>query len=101
MLHRLTNVHIYAPEDLGLCHLLVAAGKIIAISKDRIEIPVELLQSDEDFNGRRLIPGLIDAHAHITGGGGEAGFSTRVPALNLSQFTCAGVTSVIGLLGTD
>jgi len=101
MLHRLRNVRIFAPQDLGLCHLLVAAGKIAAISKEPIEISAELLQSDEDFEAKRLIPGLVDAHAHITGGGGEAGFSTRVPALNLSQYTRAGITSVIGLLGTD
>ncbi|HJW44885.1 MAG TPA: beta-aspartyl-peptidase, partial [Lysobacter sp.] len=52
-------------------------------------------------DGRRLIPGLIDGHVHVTGGGGEAGFSTRVPAPMLSRYTRAGVTSVVGLLGTD
>lgn len=54
-----------------------------------------------DVQGASLAPGFIDAHAHITGGGGEAGPSTRVPPLNLSQFTSAGVCSVVGLLGTD
>ena len=54
-----------------------------------------------DLEGRRLIPGLIDGHVHVTGGGGEAGFSTRVPAPMLSRYTRAGVTSVVGLLGTD
>ncbi|MDX1655078.1 MAG: beta-aspartyl-peptidase, partial [Candidatus Competibacteraceae bacterium] len=50
---------------------------------------------------RRLIPGLIDAHAHLTGGGGEAGFASRVPPPPLSHYTRAGVTTVVGLLGTD
>ena len=54
-----------------------------------------------DLEGRRLIPGFIDGHAHVTGGGGESGFSSRVPPLPLGQFTRAGVTSVIGVLGTD
>ena len=38
---------------------------------------------------------------HVTGGGGEAGFRTRVPPLPLSRFTTAGITTVVGLLGTD
>jgi len=101
MIHRLNNVNLYSPDPLGLCNVLVAASKIVAISKDMIEIDETILVSDEDFGGKRLVPGLIDGHAHITGGGGEAGFKTKVPAVNLSQYTKAGVTSVIGLLGTD
>ncbi|MCF6320114.1 MAG: beta-aspartyl-peptidase [Proteobacteria bacterium] len=101
MIHRLSNVEIYAPVPMGICHLLIAAGKIVAISKNTIEIDQNLLASDIDFAGKRLIPGLIDGHAHITGGGGEAGFKTKVPAVNLSQYTKAGVTTVVGLLGTD
>ncbi len=101
MLHRLNNVNLYSPENQGIKNLLIAAGKIIAISKNPIEIDTNLLTSDEDFAGKRVVPGIIDAHAHITGGGGEAGFKTKVPALHLSQYTKAGVTTVIGLLGTD
>jgi beta-aspartyl-dipeptidase (metallo-type) len=37
----------------------------------------------------------------VTGGGGEAGFRTRVPPLGVSRFTRAGITTVVGLLGTD
>lgn len=101
MIHRLRNVDVFSPTPLGICNLLIAAGKIVAISKDQIEIDEKLLVSDEDFERKRLVPGLIDGHAHITGGGGEAGFKTKVPAVNLSQYTKAGVTSVVGLLGTD
>ncbi len=101
MIHRLRNVNIFTPEPIGLCHVLVASKTIIAISKDPINIDTKLLETDIDFNGKRLIPGIIDGHAHITGGGGEAGFKTKVPALHLSQYTQAGVTSVVGLLGTD
>ncbi|MCC7247662.1 MAG: beta-aspartyl-peptidase, partial [Lysobacter sp.] len=38
---------------------------------------------------------------HVTGGGGEGGFATRVPPVPLSRFTTAGVTPVVGVLGTD
>ena len=48
-----------------------------------------------------LIPGIIDQHVHITGGGGEGGPSTRVPESNLSDFISSGVTTVLGILGTD
>ncbi len=57
--------------------------------------------SEIDLKGARVVPGFIDAHAHVTGGGGEAGLETAVPAPVLSEFTQAGVTTVVGLLGTD
>lgn len=78
-------------------HVLVGGGSILTVQKDPISADAEVI----DCEGRRLLPGFIDAHTHITGGGGEAGFSTRVPAPFLSQFTSAGVTSVVGVLGTD
>ncbi|MGB0496637.1 MAG: beta-aspartyl-peptidase, partial [Kangiellaceae bacterium] len=101
MIHRLNNVNAFCPKSIGKVNLLIAADKIVAISANKIEIDESLLASDFDFNGKRLIPGLIDGHAHITGGGGEAGFKTKVPPVNLTQYTSAGVTSVVGLLGTD
>ncbi|PHS17109.1 MAG: beta-aspartyl-peptidase [Kangiella sp.] len=101
MLHRLRNINLYSPEPVGLVNILIASDKIVAISKDDIQIDSQWLTSDEDYQGKRVIPGFIDGHAHITGGGGEAGFKTKVPPVNLSQYTSAGVTSVVGLLGTD
>ena len=38
---------------------------------------------------------------HIAGAGGEGGPSTRTPELNLSRMFEAGVTTVVGCLGTD
>ncbi|MCB9735227.1 MAG: beta-aspartyl-peptidase [Deltaproteobacteria bacterium] len=54
-----------------------------------------------DVAGRLVAPGLIDAHVHLTGGGGESGFASRVPRVMLSALASAGVTSVVGVLGTD
>jgi beta-aspartyl-dipeptidase (metallo-type) len=48
-----------------------------------------------------VIPGLIDGHVHLSGGGGEAGPHTRVPPVALSRLTRGGVTTAGGLLGTD
>jgi len=47
------------------------------------------------------VPGFIDAHVHIAGAGGEGGPATRTPELMLSRMISAGVTTVIGCLGTD
>jgi len=100
-LHLLCNAEVYAPEYLGKKNILVAAGKIIAISAESIQLPDGLSVEIVDVAGKRLIPGFIDCHAHITGGGGEAGFSSQVAEVPVADFTAVGVTTVVGLLGTD
>jgi len=100
LLKLLINAQVFAPEDLGLRHVLIGGGRIIAISDKKDELSVAHA-TEIDLEGRRLIPGFIDGHAHVTGGGGESGFKTRVPPVPLGQFTRAGVTSVVGVLGTD
>jgi beta-aspartyl-dipeptidase (metallo-type) len=47
------------------------------------------------------VPGFIDAHVHITGGGGEGGYQTRTPELVLSDAVRGGITTIVGCLGTD
>lgn len=100
MPHLLANAHVFAPEDMGVRHLLIGGGRVLAMVNDPDDVSVPGLVV-ENLNGRRLLPGFIDGHAHITGGGGESGFSSRVPPVPLSRFTSAGVTSVVGVLGTD
>lgn len=97
----LRNADVHAPEPLGLRHLLVGGGKLLWMGEDAPALPEMLGVETLDLGGLRLIPGLIDGHVHVTGGGGEAGFASRVPAPMLSRYTRAGVTSVVGLLGTD
>ena len=101
MFELITNASVYAPEPMGIRHVLVCAGKIAYIGERLPQLDDALEVRLTDLDGARLIPGFIDAHTHLTGGGGEAGPSTRVPPLALSQITHAGVTSVVGLLGTD
>jgi len=101
MMDLLLNTEIFAPERLGVRHILVAAGKIVWIGDADPGVPSSLGVTRHDFAGRRVIPGLIDPHVHITGGGGEAGPRTRVPPLGVSRFTRGGVTTVVGVLGTD
>jgi beta-aspartyl-dipeptidase (metallo-type) len=97
----LRNATVYAPEPLGIRDVLVGGERILWIG-DRLErMPPALEVVEVDLEGDLLIPGIIDGHAHLTGGGGEAGAETRVPAPWLSQYTRAGVTTAVGVLGTD
>lgn len=97
------NANLYAPQPLGIRHLLIGGGRILWIGEEALDLPVALRTVSQiiDAAGRPTIPGLIDGHVHVTGGGGEAGFRTRVPAVPLSRYTTAGITTVVGLLGTD
>lgn len=100
MLFRLANARLYAPEPLGVRDLLVAGEHIVHVGEAG-STRWATAANTIDLEGRRVIPGLIDGHAHLTGGGGESGHSSRVPPVPLSRFTRAGVTSVVGVLGTD
>ena len=95
------NADVYAPEPLGRRDLLLGGGKVLWIGTDAPDLPTTFGTQVLDLGGRRLLPGLIDGHVHVTGGGGEAGFASRVPAPTLSRYTRSGVTTVVGLLGTD
>ncbi|HHY92466.1 MAG TPA: beta-aspartyl-peptidase [Firmicutes bacterium] len=96
----LRGAHILAPEDLGCQDVLVAGDKIAAIGP-RLDVPTTWECQEVQLDGCSLTPGFIDGHVHMIGGGGEGGYSTRTPEVNLSAVTKAGVTTVIGCLGTD
>jgi beta-aspartyl-dipeptidase (metallo-type) len=97
----LRDADVFAPEPLGRRQLLVGGGRVLWIGGMDEPAPSGLPMDVVDLRGHRLVPGLIDGHVHVTGGGGESGFSSRVPALPLSRYTAGGVTTVIGVLGTD
>ena len=100
MLTLFTNAQVYSPGFLGRKDVLTGGRTILAIA-DHIEPPAGAAVYAVDCAGLRLVPGLIDSHVHITGGGGEGGPVSRMPELQLSMMLEAGVTTVIGCLGTD
>jgi beta-aspartyl-dipeptidase (metallo-type) len=94
---------VYTPDAAGLQSLLLVGeqiAKVGTISSKKLaalEMEVEII----DAAGCFVVPGFIDPHAHIIGAGGEEGFASRMPEILMSQLVCAGITTVIGLLGTD
>ena len=101
MFQLIKNANVFAPEPMGVCQLLVANETIVYIGEKLPQLDKPLDIDEIDFAGATIIPGFIDGHAHITGGGGEVGPASRVPPQMLTKFTLAGVTSVVGVLGTD
>ena len=97
----LLNADLYTPRKVGRRHLLIVGEGIAWIGEEIPDLPASLGVERVDLDGRPVVPGFIDGHVHITGGGGEAGFASRVPPLALSRITRGGATTVIGLLGTD
>ena len=71
------NAEVHSPVFLGIKDILIAGEKIIAVEN---EIDARALKSIEiitiDGTGKRVIPGLIDAHVHVAGAGGEGGPAT-------------------------
>lgn len=96
----LKNAEIYSPKYVGIKDILIAGNKIVAI-KDNIEFSNTISCEIIDCKGLKIAPGFIDSHVHIAGAGGEGGPATRTPEIQLSQLIEAGVTTVIGCLGTD
>ena len=93
------GAEVYAPEHLGIRDVMLCGGHIEMI-KEEIPVCYDNCQVI-DGSGMVLTPGIIDQHVHVTGGGGEGSFHTRVPEAMLSDFIRGGVTTVVGLLGTD
>jgi beta-aspartyl-dipeptidase (metallo-type) len=102
LLTLIKNAEIYSPHYLGKKDLLLVHNKIGYI-RDSIEIPhlsfadIEII----DAEGKIAVPGFIDSHVHIIGGGGEGSYKTRTPEIQLTDATLSGITTLVGVIGTD
>lgn len=99
MMILIKNIDVYSPKYIGRKDILICADKISLI-EDNIKLDNDKVTVIDGSN-KILVPGFIDQHVHITGGGGEGSFKTRVPEITLSKLTSSGITTVVGLLGTD
>ena len=91
---------LYDPEERGEKDVLIGGNEVLKV-QEGIPPPEELEVEIIKAAGKAVIPGLVDLHVHITGGGGESGPRSRVPEILLSEIVEAGVTTVAGVLGTD
>lgn len=99
MLTLIKNTHLYTPDYCGVKDLLLCGEKLVAIGE---HLNVTGTQTQEiDAQGLNCMPGLIDQHVHIIGGGGQTGYFSLAPEISLSTLIKCGTTTVVGLLGTD
>lgn len=101
MIKLIKGATVYSPKYEGVKDILVCGIQIASINEN-----IELKSSNVDIKvidgkDKIVFPGFIDSHVHILGGGGEGGFKTRTPEIQLSTIINAGVTSIVGCLGTD
>lgn len=95
------NVHVYSPQDLGVKDVLIVGREIHDVGGD-YELWRKLPGAEViDGRGRLLVPGFIDSHVHILGGGGAAGFGSRGPETSFSETVLAGTTTLVGVVGVD
>jgi len=92
--------NVYAPEPRGTRDILVV-GRIIALVAEQIELTGDFEVQVISARDKLVLPGFVDLHVHLLGGGGEGGFWTRTPEITLSTIARAGVTTLVGCLGTD
>ncbi len=99
MFKLIRGADVYTPEHIGINDILIAGDKILKIAP-HIDFTYEGMEII-NAAGKKAVPGLMAQHVHITGGGGESGMKSRVTELCLGDIIQSGVTTIVGLLGTD
>lgn len=97
----LKNLECFTPKYIGKRDILICNDKIFRIEPNIEVLDHSLITKVYQCDGLLAFPGLIDQHVHITGGGGEGGFASHVVEIEAKNILQTGVTTVVGLLGTD
>ncbi len=93
------NALLFDPEEVGIRDILVAGERVVAIEEKLDTGGLDVV--DVDAAGRRVVPGLVDAHVHVIGGGGNEGYASRIPELWVGELVEAGITTVVAPPGLD
>lgn len=96
----LKNADTFSPSHIGRRNILIAGKSIEQIQEDEF-LTGNLKITEIDCKDYLAVPGFIDGHVHMLGGGGEGGFKMRTPELKMTTLIKSGVTTCVGCLGTD
>ncbi len=88
------------PQPLGRRDILLGGGKILGVA-EAIDPPGGIDCRVVDAAGLFATPGILDAHVHTAGAGGDGGPISRTPEIAVGDLIEAGTTTCVGCLGTD
>jgi beta-aspartyl-dipeptidase (metallo-type) len=102
------NGSLFTPTVVKSKNVFISGERILKfVDVDDTDALIKALRAanvtvkEVDAAGGSIIPGLIDPHVHANGAGGEMGYGSRTPEAPLSELISAGLTSIVGLMGTD
>jgi len=96
----LRNGHVFAPQYAGVADILIENGVITCI-RPNIRVSAFVCARELDVSGLYIMPGFIDTHVHIVGGGGEKGEGSLLPPLKSEELVKNGITACVGMLGFE
>src|SRR5437764_1201220 len=94
---------VFTPEPIGRASVLVDGGKTLKVGHvdrralDGLKIDYETIDATNKF----VVPGFIDPHEHLLGASATGGYANNAPPIFLTEIVSAGITTVVGTLGTD
>jgi len=93
---------VFTPDEIGIQDILVINDRIVGLGRDiSPRLGLDLGTEIYDAKDKMVCPGIIDSHLHLIGGGGAAGFVSRVKEIPVEDIVRYGVTTVVGCLGLD
>lgn len=101
MIRILKGGRCYCPDDYGMKNIVILYDRVYGVLYDTAAYEKLPHVKVYDCSNKIICPGFIDIHVHILGGGGEQGEQSRLPEIGVKEITAAGVTTLVGVLGTD
>ena len=93
---------VYAPRRLGRADVLLGGGRILRIGTNLEAAALALGAVNVIEASRfRVVPGYIDQHIHLFGGGDAAGPQGRAFDLEAEDLALAGITTAAGVVGVE